>query len=297
MRGRLILAVASCLLGIPPAAAKGTIVVDSDVIADAAWRSAWLTSAAAVAAPLDDETATHPDASSQTPGYRWRGPAAHLPDWRGVRRDTAYFLGYQFAAVAILYVAPEQISGWDSETKDEYSLSKWRENVSNPVWKDGDAWWINYLTHPYWGGAYYIRARERGLDRTQAFWYSALLSTLFEYGPEALFEPVSLQDLVITPVVGSLVGEYLFTPLRQRIRAKPGALDWSDKALLFITDPLGVLNSATDRLFGVKTTLQFQPIGPGLPLLSSELESHRAATPVQLRRSAPAWGLTLRLEW
>ena len=54
----------------------------------------------------------------------------------------------------------------------------------------------------------------------------------------------------MTPVVGSLAGEYIFSPLRQRIRAKPGKLDWADKAALFITDPLGVLNAETDRLLG-----------------------------------------------
>jgi hypothetical protein len=64
-----------------------------------------------------------------------------------VGRDTAYFLGYQVFAMAILYLAPESISGLDSEEKDDYSFSKWRENVSEPVW-DEDVWWINYITHP-----------------------------------------------------------------------------------------------------------------------------------------------------
>lgn len=88
------------------------------------------------------------------------------------------------------------------------------------------------------------------MQRARGFLYSALRSTIWEYGAEALAEPVSIQDPVVTPVVGSLVGEYIFSPLRQRIRAKPGKLDWADKAALFITDPLGVLNAETDRLLG-----------------------------------------------
>ena len=208
-------------------------------------------------------------------------------------RDTAYFLGYQVLAMAVLYLAPESISGWDSEDKDDYSFDKWRENVSEPVW-DEDVWWINYITHPYWGGTYYIRARERGLNRVQAFWYSALLSTLWEYGPEALAEPVSIQDLVVTPVAGALVGEYLFSPLRARIRSKPGVLDWQDKTLLFLTDPLGVLNAGTDRMLGVKTTLSLQPIGLRGPALAAGTTpgSRRSA-----RTASPAWGLQLQVDW
>ncbi|MHB1187279.1 DUF3943 domain-containing protein [Thiobacillus sp.] len=244
---------------------------------------------------LRHHSTTQDDGTMQPDGYRWRGPAPTQPDWPGAGRDTAYFLGYQFAAITVLYVAPESISGWDSEQKSNYSFDKWRHNVSEPVW-DEDRWWINYILHPYWGGAYYIRARERGLDRAQAFLYSALLSTLFEYGAEALAEPVSIQDLIVTPVVGALVGEYLFSPLRERIRAKPGKLVWSDKAILFITDPLGVINAETDRLLGVKTTLQFQRISMRIP--ATGMDNNAAAGPLEYaRKPVPAWGVQLRVDW
>jgi hypothetical protein len=236
------------------------------------------------------------ETAGQSQGYNWRGASPTQPDWRGVRRDIAYFLGYQFVAIGALYLAPESISGWSREEKQDYSFSKWRNNVSKPVW-DEDVWWLNYVTHPYWGGAYYIQARERGLNRAQSFWYSALISTLYEYGAEALAEPVSIQDLVVTPLAGFLVGEYLFTPLRQRIRAKPGELDWSDKATLFVTDPLGVINAETDRLLGVKTTLQWQPIGMRYPASASEMDSSAGMAPGYSRGAVPVWGLQFRADW
>lgn len=241
-------------------------------------------------------SARHAEAAGESSGYNWRGASVDQPDWQGVRRDVGYFLGYQFAAIAVLYVAPESVSGWDREQKRNYSFSKWRNNVSKPVW-DEDAWWVNYITHPYWGGAYYIQARERGLDRAQAFWYSALLSTLFEYGAEALAEPVSAQDLVVTPVVGFLVGEYLFAPLRARIRAKPGKLDWSDKSLLFVTDPLGVLSAQTDRWLGVETTLRWQPIGLQPPVLAAGMDRTSWSPSVSPRSAVPVWGLQFRADW
>ena len=238
------------------------------------------------------------DAAEQVPGYRWSGPMAAQPDWAGLGRDTGFFLGYQFAVIAALYVAPEDLSGWSKEQKQSYGSDKWRDNVSNPVW-DRDRWWVNYILHPYWGGAYYIRGRERGLSGIQSFWYSALLSTLYEYGAEALFEPVSIQDLFVTPIVGSLVGEYLFAPWRDSIRAKSGALDWTDKAVLLLTDPLGVANAQMEHWLGVKTTLTFQPIGarlraagPGVLPAGFPAELTRP-----LRRPDPAWGLHLRITW
>jgi hypothetical protein len=189
-------------------------------------------------------------------GYRWEGPPAENPDWRGLKLDTVYFLAYQVVVIGVLYIAPEKLSGWSQEDKDNYSLERWKENVTNPIWDD-DEWWVNYILHPYWGATYYIRARERGLERTQSFWYSVLLSTLYEYGAEALFEPVSFQDLIVTPVAGSLLGEFVFTRIRERFRAKSGELEWSDKAVLFITDPLGVVNETVSLILGVNTEVNF----------------------------------------
>lgn len=245
------------------------------------------------AASLQYEPTSHEETAMQHAGYRWRGPAASQPDWQGVSRDTSYFLGYQFAVIGVLYVAPESISGWDREQKRNYSFDKWRHNVSRPV-RDEDRWWINYILHPYWGGTYYIRARERGLDRMQSFLYSALLSSLFEYGAEALAEPVSAQDLIVTPVAGALVGEYLFAPLQQRIRAKQGTLDWSDKALLFAIDPLGVVSAETDRLLGVKTTLRIQRIGMPRP---AAVKARPGPEPASPRSAAPVWGVQLHIDW
>lgn len=245
---------------------------------------------------LDPGPALPEATAAPADGYAWRGVPPTRPDWYGVGRDTAYFLGYQFSAIAVIYLAPESLSGWDREQKENYSFDKWRNNVSEPVW-DGDRWWINYVLHPYWGGTYYIRARERGLDRAQSFWYAALLSTLWEYGAEALAEPVSAQDLMVTPVAGFFVGEYLLAPLRQRIRAQPGPLDWPDKALLFMTDPLGVINAETDQLLGVKTTLMWQPIGIPSPALAAAMGNPAAAQSGPPRSRAPAWGLQLRADW
>jgi hypothetical protein len=184
-----------------------------------------------------------------------------LRDRDGLKRDTWYFLGYQVATIGILYMMPEGVSGWTEEQKEEYSLSIWWEHVTNPTW-DSDDDYINYLLHPYWGAAYFVRARERGYDNKQAFWYSVLLSSMYEFGVEALFEEPSIQDLIVTPVFGSWLGTY-FMRVRGDIRehsATRGYRTTKEKWVWVLTDPLGSLNSMFDNWFGwEESQLQIRP--------------------------------------
>lgn len=214
------------------------------------------------------------------------------PDRDGLKRDTWYFLGYQVAAIGILYAMPESVTGWTDEQKSNYSISDWWNNVTNPSC-DSDDFFINYVTHPYWGAAYYVRASERGYDSRGAFWYSVFLSSLYEFGAEALFEEPSIQDLIVTPTVGSLVGHY-FMGVRNDIRAQSassGQRTTGQKWVMVLTDPLGALNRQVDKMFGRETSLQIYPyfyakqpvIVPG----SSTVEW----------RQEPVIGLRFHLRW
>ena len=182
------------------------------------------------------------------------------PDSKGLRRDTLYFIGYQWITIGLLYAAPESVSGWTDEQKEGYDLSIWFDNVTHPQW-DSDDWYINYIVHPYWGGTYYVRARERGYDDRQAFWYSFLLSCIYEFGAEALFEEVSIQDFFVTPIVGTWVGRY-FVRVRNDIRTRDlerGYRNRRDKWVWTLTDPLGALNSQFDKMAGRDLSIQVRP--------------------------------------
>lgn len=179
-----------------------------------------------------------------------------VKDWSGIGRDTAYFVGYQFLIIGLLYVLPESVNGWSQEQKEDYSLERWKENVGNPQW-DHDKWYVNYLFHPYWGATYYIRARERGFDKLESFVYSTVLSVMYEFGVEALFEQPSYQDLIITSTVGTLLGMYVFEPVRERIKAKGEEQKWYDRMALILSDPLGAVSGLTDKVLGVKSTAKF----------------------------------------
>lgn len=140
------------------------------------------------------------------------------PDWKGIGKDTAYLIGYESIYAGFLYFMPKSVSDWTDEQK-RCTGEKWWENVQHPAW-DRDPWWVNYAGHPYFGAVIYIRGRERGLSTYGSFLYSVFLSSLWEYGVEAFFEPPSYQDLIVTPVAGTLIGTFLFEPLRESIKGK-----------------------------------------------------------------------------
>ena len=195
------------------------------------------------------------------------------PDWNGVWRDTGIFFGAQIVAASITLMAPESVSGWSSEDKKN-SFKKYGNNFVRPVF-DNDAFYINYILHPYWGATYYTRARERGLDKSSSFFYSTLISTLYEFGAECFYEKPSIQDLIVTPVAGSIVGAYLFEPWRESIKRKK-ELSWYDHAALIVTDPVGVLSLGFEKLFGLKPTIMINYPVPQLKASSGSVSVLRS---------------------
>jgi hypothetical protein len=189
------------------------------------------------------------------------GPNTVRRDWRGLGRDTALFVGYEAVAAGTLYLLPERVTHWTVEDR-RTSLQSWWEHVRHPQW-DPDHWSVNYLGHPYFGAIAYVRARERGFGPLGGFGYAAVLSGLYEYGIEALFERPSYQDLLVTPVGGLLLGAVLFEPIREHIRRK-SARHWYDHVTLALTDPLGVSNRLMERVWGIQTDIRVQLHVPAL---------------------------------
>ena len=214
-------------------------------------------------------------------------------DGAGLWRDTKYFLGYQVAAVAFLYAMPESVSGWSDEDKKEYSFSIWWEKTTHPE-NDSDDFYLNYILHPYWGAAYFVRARERGYNSWQSFGYSTLMSALFEFGIEAMAEEPSKQDLWVTPVIGSMVGMY-FMHLRGNIRGRDmerGYRSTGDKWLWVLTDPLGSLNRQFDHWFGWDTEVELRPYRA-----SAEAQSQGTSRPPASTDTDYTYGLQLQVRW
>lgn len=154
-----------------------------------------------------------------------------------------------FAVIGIIALLPEDVSNWE---RGEI-FGKWGENVkAGPTW-DRDGLAINLVGHGYFGGVYYQVARKSGYRQWDAFMFSVLASTFYwEYGIEAFAETPSIQDLVITPVIGWAYGEWAYQT-EQSILRDGGTVLGSDtlgSVSLAILDPIDSISSGINNLLG-----------------------------------------------
>lgn len=164
--------------------------------------------------------------------------------------QTKSIFAYGFGVIGLIALLPEDISNWD---KEEGVFNKWSDNVkAGPVW-DRDNGPLNLIGHPYFGGVYYQVARKSGYRQWDSFIYSTLMSTFYwEYGIESFAEIPSIQDIVITPVLGWAYGEWAFTT-EMSIRADNdevfGSTMLGSTALLLL-DPVDSISVGLNKLFG-----------------------------------------------
>ena len=114
--------------------------------------------------------------------------------------------------IGLLWMSPESFSNFDKDKIREQSIfENWKDNVTRKPVMDKDGKLLNYVLHPLSGAIYYSIARSNGMNRWESFGYSVMMSTFFwEYGIEATVERPSIQDLIATPVLGSILGEVGF---------------------------------------------------------------------------------------
>ena len=166
--------------------------------------------------------------------------------------QTYSIFGLGLGVVGVLAMMPTEITNWE-KSSDVNLGQKWLDNVKEgPVW-DRDDVVLNYVMHPYFGGVYYQTARKSGYRQWDAFIYSTVMSTFFwEYGVEAFAEVPSLQDLVVTPVLGWAYGEWAYTT-EQDIWVNGGTVlgsEYLGNTALFFLDPVDSLGRNFNYLFG-----------------------------------------------
>lgn len=131
-------------------------------------------------------------------------------NWKRLWLNTTVLTGAYVATLGVLQCLPEDATAWNrAELQRRAPFNRWWRNVMvlGPEW-DHDKFVFNYILHPYAGAAYFMGARSLGFNFYQSMLYSFMISTIgWEFGIEAFMERPSYQDLFITPVVGSLVGE------------------------------------------------------------------------------------------
>lgn len=131
-------------------------------------------------------------------------------DWHRLWINTATLSGAFVGTLLVLECLPEDATAWNrAEIQDVPLFKRWNNHVikEGPEW-DHDKFYFNYIMHPYAGAAYFMGARSCGFNFWRSALYSAIISTVgWEFGIEAFMERPSIQDLFVTPVIGSCMGE------------------------------------------------------------------------------------------
>ena len=126
------------------------------------------------------------------------------PNHHHTLRNIKLLIGAGFVGAGLLWSLPSNASKW---RKGDHGLRHWLgAYTSAPTW-DHDPFMWNWVAHPVFGAMTYSMERSYDESPIRAFVFSALASVGWEYGFEAPMEHPSNQDLIITPVLGSLLGE------------------------------------------------------------------------------------------
>jgi len=121
----------------------------------------------------------------------------------------------------------------DPFARTEYFGARYEEAFTKPpIYPDGDAWYVNYVGHAFFGSELYLRARTCHFGWAGSLAFAAAGSTLWEYAFEGNGVRPSLQDLVYTPLAGAALGELRYFAWRSLPTKSPAR---------FIFDPLGEL--------------------------------------------------------
>ena len=131
-------------------------------------------------------------------------------DWHRLWINTATLSGAFVGTLLVLVCLPEDDTSWNrAELQDVPLFKRWHNHVikKGPEW-DHDKFYFNYILHPYAGATYFMAARSCGFNFWRSALYGSIISTVgWEFGIEAFMERPSIQDIFITPIVGSCIGE------------------------------------------------------------------------------------------
>ena len=143
----------------------------------------------------------------------------NVPDWKRLWLNSAVYATAFGGTLLVLECLPEDATSWNRAAIQSVPAGRrWVDNIfkKGPEW-DHDKFYFNYLLHPYAGAVYFMAARSAGFNFWRSFLYCSIVSNIgWEFGIEAFMERPSYQDLIITPVVGSIIGE-CFYKIKRRL--------------------------------------------------------------------------------
>lgn len=152
---------------------------------------------------------------------------------------SAEAIGYNAVCIGLLFALPESLSNW--KKMDTKTINRqYKNSFTRPPVVDRDVWYINYLGHPYQGACYYNAVRSQGAKFWQAGLFCIGHSLVWEYVLEGGMEQPSIQDLVVTPIAGSLLGELIHF---STFKMSHNGFKWYEKAFVCVFNPMFAINN------------------------------------------------------
>jgi hypothetical protein len=155
------------------------------------------------------------------------------------RRAWIPITGGEVVLLGVTASLPKSWTGWSAHFVRD-GVNHLGEAWSKPPMIDTDRWYHNYLGHPYGGSLYYNSVRCQGATVGESFAMSVILSTQWEYVFEAVAERPSIQDLIVTPVIGSLLGEVVH---RTTQNMKRNGTTFPEKLFITLFNPMSEIMS------------------------------------------------------
>ncbi len=120
-----------------------------------------------------------------------------------------------------------------------YTLKMYKRTFTlPPVW-DSDSFSWNYFVHPIMGSFSYLAYRNKKAHWAEAFAGAALNSAIYEYLIAGSTQQPSINDMVVTPILGSLMGEGIYQLKKQMLRNHH--LGFIEKVVMTVSDPFEVI--------------------------------------------------------
>ncbi|NNG16528.1 MAG: DUF3943 domain-containing protein [Gemmatimonadales bacterium] len=144
-----------------------------------------------------------------------------------------FITSVELSILAVTMAMPKDWTGWHDDFIQD-GLNNLQRAWTSPPIMDDDHWFHNYVGHPYGGNVYYNTVRSQGATPVQSFFFSAFMSGMWEYVFEAMAEQPSIQDLIITPTTGAVLGELVH---RLTLTLKKDGTNLGEKALILVMNP------------------------------------------------------------
>lgn len=169
--------------------------------------------------------------------FRLRNQDASI--WRKMGRAQIFIGGTELICMGILLAMPEEVTKWQPGFLNEAKKNLKRSFTTLPV-NDNDGWGFNFVGHPIAGSLYYNSIRSQNATIFQSFVFSFAQSAFWEYVIEGMAEQPSLQDLIITPIFGTLLGE---ASHMATISMRRNGFNWLEKITVIIINPFYAVNN------------------------------------------------------